>query len=197
MKLITAIPGVTDWVARVNEELPQEIRVWGSVCILSFSRQELTLKWFRSACKIHLTLACGFTRVISRSSSHKLSLRSCDSRKYTYFFPSYLLIPPKPGSGFQRAYEKHAQSMQGIVPLDSSAHSFWSAPESHSSTPMDDLLRKRSWRISSDQVELIRRTANNFEGTHNFHNFTVGREFGDRSNQRHMWKIEVGWRACG
>ncbi|KAG1788258.1 pseudouridine synthase [Suillus plorans] len=157
MKLITAIPGVTDWVARVNEELPQEIRVWGSVRVQNSFNARM----------------------------------SCDSRKYTYFFPSYLLIPPKPGSGFQRAYEKHAQSMQGIVPLDSSAHSFWSAPESHSSTPMDDLLRKRSWRISSDQVELIRRTANKFEGTHNFHNFTVGREFGDRSNQRHMWKIEI------
>jgi len=32
MKLITAIPGVDDFVARINEELPPEIRVWGSVC---------------------------------------------------------------------------------------------------------------------------------------------------------------------
>ncbi|KAG1768448.1 pseudouridine synthase [Suillus placidus] len=157
MKLITAIPGVEDWVARVNEELPPEIRVWGSVRVQNSFNARM----------------------------------SCDSRKYTYFFPSYLLIPPKPGSGFQRAYEQHAQSMQGVVPLNASAHPFWSALESHSSTSMDDLVRKRSWRISSDQVELIRETAKKFEGTHNFHNFTVGREFGDRSNQRHMWKIEI------
>jgi tRNA pseudouridine38-40 synthase len=83
--------------------------------------------------------------------------------------------------------------MQGVVAQDASAHPFWSAPESHSSSSMDDLARKRLWRIGADQVELIRETAKQFEGTHNFHNFTVGREFGDRSNQRHMWKIEVGW----
>ncbi|KAG1892825.1 pseudouridine synthase [Suillus subluteus] len=43
MKLITVIPGVEDWVARVNEELPPEIRVWGSICILSLfqSRKQL------------------------------------------------------------------------------------------------------------------------------------------------------------
>jgi tRNA pseudouridine38-40 synthase len=38
MKLITAIPGVEDFVARINEELPPEIRVWGSVCVSSFSK---------------------------------------------------------------------------------------------------------------------------------------------------------------
>lgn len=32
MKLIVNIPGIKDWVARVNEELPPEIRVWGKVC---------------------------------------------------------------------------------------------------------------------------------------------------------------------
>lgn len=74
MKLITTIPGVTDWVARVNEELPQEIRVWGSVCILSFSRQELTMKWFRSACKIHLMLACLATAASTHTSSRRISL---------------------------------------------------------------------------------------------------------------------------
>lgn len=31
MKLIIDIPGVTDLVARINEELPPEIRVWNYV----------------------------------------------------------------------------------------------------------------------------------------------------------------------
>lgn len=31
MKLITHVPGVPDLVARVNEELPAEIRLWGFV----------------------------------------------------------------------------------------------------------------------------------------------------------------------
>jgi tRNA pseudouridine38-40 synthase len=55
----------------------------------------------------------------------------------------------------------------------------------------DDLVRKRQWRVGPEQVELLRAAANRFEGTHNFHNFTVGRDFKDRSNQRHMKSIEV------
>ena len=35
MKLIVNIPGIKDWVSRVNEELPPEIRVWGKVSTLS------------------------------------------------------------------------------------------------------------------------------------------------------------------
>jgi tRNA pseudouridine38-40 synthase len=31
LKMITAVPGVPDIVARINEELPPEIRVWGYV----------------------------------------------------------------------------------------------------------------------------------------------------------------------
>lgn len=31
MKMIVEIPGVPDIVARINEELPPEIRVWGYV----------------------------------------------------------------------------------------------------------------------------------------------------------------------
>lgn len=34
MKLIVNIPGVKDWVSRVNDELPPEIRVWGKVSTL-------------------------------------------------------------------------------------------------------------------------------------------------------------------
>jgi tRNA pseudouridine38-40 synthase len=63
--------------------------------------------------------------------------------------------------------------------------------EAELSKPEDDLRRKRLWRLSPNQVEILRETAKKFEGTHNFHNFTLGRDFSDRSNQRHMKKIEV------
>jgi tRNA pseudouridine38-40 synthase len=34
IKLIVNIPGVKDWVSRVNEHLPPEVRVWGKVSTL-------------------------------------------------------------------------------------------------------------------------------------------------------------------
>jgi len=115
--------------------------------------------------------------------------RSCDSRKYTYFFPSYLLIPPKPNSAFVRG--QHAATASGGTSSDVLQHPFWDVPDVDSSSPEEDLARKRQWRASATDVDKLRATAKKFEGTHNFHNFTVGREFSDRSNQRNMIKIQV------
>ncbi|KAH7914642.1 pseudouridine synthase [Hygrophoropsis aurantiaca] len=157
MKLITVIPGVKDFAARINEELPPEIRVWG------------------------------YGRVQNSFNARM----SCDSRKYTYFFPTYLLIPPKPGSEFHHALQQHTESLQLSTGSVGPPHPFWSTVDVGSSAHEDDLLLKRKWRIGSEQVELLRETAKKFEGTHNFHNFTVGREFSDRSNQRHMKSIEI------
>ena len=53
------------------------------------------------------------------------------------------------------------------------------------------MIRKKTWRVSSEKVEALREAVKRFEGTHNFHNFTVGRDPKDRSCMRHMKKIEV------
>ncbi|KAI0684286.1 pseudouridine synthase [Cytidiella melzeri] len=152
MKLITTVPGVDDMVAKINEELPPEIRLWG------------------------------FERVLKSFNARN----SCDSRKYTYYFPSYLLIPPKPGSAQHTILSQEQEgSTEGT-----SAHPFWHniLPESAKD---EYLARKRDFRVSSDVVELLRAIAKKYEGTHNFHNFTVGREYNDRSSARLMRKIEI------
>ena len=117
--------------------------------------------------------------------------RSCDSRKYTYFFPSYLLIPPKPNSAFTRGHQ--AAPTYGDPSSAVLQHPFWDVPGVESSSPEEDLARKRHWRVSANDVNKLRAAVKKFEGTHNFHNFTVGREFSDRSNQRNMIKIQVGF----
>ena len=53
------------------------------------------------------------------------------------------------------------------------------------------MMRKRRFRASPEDISTLRETVKLYEGTHNFHNFTVGRDFKDRSNNRHMKKIEV------
>lgn len=94
-----------------------------------------------------------------------------------------MLIPPKPGCDLHEAIKNHCGQA-----VD---HSFWAEDESISSTAVDDTRRKRQWRISPEQLLLLRESAKKFEGTHNFHNFTVGRDYADKSSQRHMKKIEV------
>lgn len=108
---------------------------------------------------------------------------SCDSRKYTYFFPTYLLLPPKPNTALALTLQSSSEP--------SKPHPFWDIPNIESTTPEEDLARKRTWRVGTDMIESLKTAARKFEGTHNFHNFTIGREYGDRSNQRHMIRIEV------
>lgn len=96
-----------------------------------------------------------------------------------------MLLPPKPGCGFDCALQQYGAGSTNPV-LD---YEFWKGYES--STHEEDLIRKRAWRVSPKQMEKLRETATKFEGTHNFHNFTVGREFKDRSNQRYMKTIRV------
>ncbi|GLB41831.1 putative pseudouridine synthase [Lyophyllum shimeji] len=160
LKMITSVPGVPDLVARINEELPPEIRLWGYVRVQNSFNARLV----------------------------------CDSRKYTYFFPTYLLIPPRPGSGLDRSLRQYAATLSLDAELSaadqvSAPHAFWANVDL--SSHEGELERKRAWRVPPEQVERLRQIVKRFEGTHNFHNFTVGRDFSDRSNQRHMKKIEI------
>ena len=121
--------------------------------------------------------------------------RSCDSRKYTYFFPAYLLIPPRPGSGL--FYSLCRQN--GEPP----AHQFWDFVDQTSkvggdvsdqatvAARLEELRRKRTWRTGVVELNALRAGVKRFEGTHNFHNFTVDKDFRDRSNQRHMKSVQV------
>lgn len=112
--------------------------------------------------------------------------RACDSRKYTYYFPSYLLLPPKPGSNLHRVLSQHIEASG--YKASSLKHPFWS----DLSSPKDlDLQKKRAWRADQGQIEKLRATARKFLGTHNFHNFTVGRDASDKSNMRHIKSVEV------
>ena len=59
-----------------------------------------------------------------------------------------------------------------------------------------DLIRKRSWRVGQEQVQSLRNIVQQFEGTHNYHNFTAGRDSSDPSCKRHMKKIQVSNTDC-
>jgi hypothetical protein len=101
-----------------------------------------------------------------------------------------LLIPPKPGSGLHRTLGEYAASIvSGVDENVLKVHPFWT--KSDFPTKEVELAAKRAWRVGPTQMEELRAMARKFEGTHNFHNFTVARDFSDRSNKRHMKKIEV------
>ena len=102
------------------------------------------------------------------------------------------MIPPKPGSGIYRALTDHVAQNLDVPPTPTS--DFWA--HDNTGSREEDLLRKRSWRVGQEQVQSLRNIVQQFEGTHNYHNFTSGRDSSDPSCKRHMKKIQVGNMHC-
>lgn len=50
---------------------------------------------------------------------------------------------------------------------------------------------RRNYRISSERLEIIRKTLKQYEGVHNFHNFTIQKTFKDPSAMRNMKTLTV------
>lgn len=51
--------------------------------------------------------------------------------------------------------------------------------------------QRRAYRISSDRLSLVREVLKLYEGHHNFHNFTLGKDFKDPSAARFMKELSV------
>lgn len=110
-------------------------------------------------------------------------VRSCDSRIYEYLFPSYILMPPHSGTPLAARLLHISRSKSPIV----------SSPSATSSQPsfMDTDRDREAFRCSEADMIKLRELLKQLEGTHNFYNYTVGREFRDRAAQRYMIKLEA------
>ncbi|CUA74662.1 tRNA pseudouridine synthase A [Rhizoctonia solani] len=149
LKMITEPPDTPDLVAKLNELLPPEIRVWT------------------------------FVRATNAFNSSPVDRTACDSRVYEYMFPSSALLPPMPGTPMERHTKPETIDPNGPD------WEYWSLPDATKPETM------RAWRIGKGQFEALRESAKLYEGTHNFHNFTVGLEHSDPSALRYMISIDV------
>ena len=67
---------------------------------------------------------------------------------------------------------------------------FWAAQPDDTAF-LADVAAKREWRVSQGLLANVRSFFAAYEGSHNFYNYTVGKDFRDRSCQRVMRKLEV------
>ncbi|PWW73498.1 tRNA pseudouridine synthase [Tuber magnatum] len=57
--------------------------------------------------------------------------------------------------------------------------------------PKSYLAKKKTYRISPERLQKVREGFKSYEGTHNFHNFTIQRTFKDPSSKRFIKSFEV------
>lgn len=114
----------------------------------------------------------------------------CDSRVYEYLLPTYTLKPAKASD-----YPNSNLSLVGSVFADLAK-----SKSNGESFNMDDVVPVnesqfaclRNYRADADTLADFNKALNLFKGTHNFHNFTVGKNYKDSASLRYMLGLSSG-----
>jgi tRNA pseudouridine38-40 synthase len=112
----------------------------------------------------------GFVKVIR--SFHAKTL--CDSRVYEYILPTYVFIPPE-------------KKFNSEVSNSATQKVFVDVP---TATP-EEMVEKRKYRVSQETLEYVRQGFKEYGGTHNYHNFTIGRSPQEKSCTRYIVNSQV------
>lgn len=165
-------------VEKINSHLPDQLRVWG----------------------------------VSRTNKSFECRKLCSSRVYEYLMPTYSFLNPRPGTVMsekllkdgtspdeegRKYWEEVAKDLesQGISYEEWMARAQIDEVKEEASTKDSPTLLKikaverkhrEDFRISTERLDKIKEILKIYEGTHNFHNFTLGKSFKDPSALRTM-----------
>ncbi|KAF9922695.1 tRNA pseudouridine synthase 1 [Linnemannia zychae] len=125
----------------------------------------------------------GYVRTLNSFNAKVL----CDSRVYEYILPTYVFLPRPPiPEPTETTKEGAATAVRAEVPEGSMA---WDE-NVHISTP-EEMAAKRNYRIDEATLAKVREGFAAYVGTKNFHNFTIGKNFKEKSCQRFIMSFNV------
>lgn len=148
--------------AYVNSFLPPQIRMWGFVKAMK-SFQARTF---------------------------------CDSRVYEYLLPSYCLLPPSSSDPFSSVLDSTSPGWRDVVATPLAFSDAAPPPPAAEEGDIDprsrgEFERRRTWRVDADTLSRFRALIAEYKGTHNFHNYTVGKPYNDNTVKRFMITLDV------
>ncbi|CAG8475589.1 1331_t:CDS:10 [Acaulospora morrowiae] len=127
----------------------------------------------------------GYVRTIR--SFHAKTL--CDSRVYEYLIPTYVFIPNETIPSVQIS-QSNSIIINQSEEFQAEGTASWQKIEAPVATA-EEMLEKRKFRISPEILNLVRQGFKEYEGTHNYHNFTIGRASIEKSCHRFIINFEV------
>ena len=110
----------------------------------------------------------------------------CDSRIYEYILPTYVFQEADP-SQYPNSNIASAEYRETAV-LDEDGK--YETTEIKLATK-EEMEPKRAFRASKEQLVLLQNILKEYEGSHNYHNFTLGKKFNDKSAMRYIKKFWV------
>ncbi|CDS03495.1 hypothetical protein LRAMOSA00897 [Lichtheimia ramosa] len=140
-KLIVEDP---DIVAKINQHLPDQIKVWG-----------------------YIPVTGGFH-----------AKKACNGREYEYWLPTYTLEMPPCSSLDLRSAREHPSDLyiaeeNAYIPVST----------------RENIAQKHQCRISNSKLEQFQDAMAVYQGTHNFHNYTIQRSASDPSANRYIMQV--------
>ncbi|KAI7872705.1 pseudouridine synthase [Spinellus fusiger] len=117
--------------------------------------------------------------IVTPRSFHAKS--ACDSRIYEYLLPTYAFEPPITYPWTSTPTADTDIKVTGLG--DTARYVARSTPE--------ELAAKDAYRVDPKTLGLFREALKMYIGTHNFHNYTLGRGPNDKSSQRYILNIEA------
>ncbi|KAG0290764.1 tRNA pseudouridine synthase 1, partial [Linnemannia gamsii] len=120
----------------------------------------------------------GYVRTLNSFNAKVL----CDSRVYEYLLPTYVFLPRPPLAEPTPATQEGAST---TIRTDLPGGSMAWDENVHISTP-EEMAAKRNYRIDEATLAKVREGFAAYVGTKNFHNFTVGKNFKEKTCQRFM-----------
>lgn len=125
-----------------------------------------------------------------RTSKSFNSKNMCGSRIYEYLIPSYVFLPPRPNS----LLAKQITQVHGPSDL----HPFWAnvqaqTTQATSETEIAEIeaQSRRDFRADADLLARVKSSFKLYEGSHNFHNFTIGTLYTEPSAERYIYSVKV------
>jgi len=116
---------------------------------------------------------------------------------YEYLLPSYCLLPPASTDPFAKTLDETSPGWREVVKVPAEfVNAAPPPPEPVEGETIDpksrgEFERRRGWRCDPDTLARFREIIAVYKGTHNFHNYTVGKPFNDNSVKRFMISLDV------
>lgn len=185
-----------DIVEKINEHLPEQIRVWG------YYRTNKSFECRKNcSSRIYEYLIPSFAFLPPRPTSVLAQTVEQAKKK----IPGETREDPEGAQFWQNVAEQLkaagiAESDQAAADIEGGSQpdgAEGSAEGTADLSPAQKTAKKlendarRGYRISQERLELIREAFRTYEGVHNFHNFTIGKSFKDPSCSRFMHKLTV------
>jgi tRNA pseudouridine38-40 synthase len=132
---------------------------------------------------------------IVRTTNSFHAKNACNSRIYEYLLPTYVLQQPDP-----LLYPRSKLALDSGLDVTAAVRDLslltpdqitdiYSTKELPKATP-EQVQDRRKYRITPDKLQQLKTLLKTYQGTHNFHNYTIRKNFSEASSKRYIMSFD-------